>query len=169
LERVILQSDRKYSNPPDIKYIIVCTFISILFFAFAFDTYDGINLRIIPTIILSSAGLGLLVMVVSREIIHRPYSVRIYDDGVEFIFKFQKRRYLNWNDILWLVAIPGSSLDNTNGWDRDGGLLSYGKKYYPLTYESAAEIKNAFFRATGRYPMTKKEFKSGNHSLKHNR
>lgn len=146
-----------------------CAFVSILFFVFAFDTYDGNNLRIIPTIILSSAGLGLLVMVISREIIHRPYSVKINDDGVQFDFIFLKRRHLNWNDILWLVALPGGSSNNTSGWDRDGGLLSYERKYYPLTYESAADIRNAFFRATGRYPMTKKEFiNTGNYARKRN-
>jgi hypothetical protein len=159
MKRVKIQSDEKYSNPPDMKYIAGCTIVSILFLVFAFDTYDGYNIKIIPTIILLSAGLGLLVMVISREIIHRPYRVRINNNGAEFDFKFLKRRFLSWDEILWMIALPGDSSKNANGWDRDGGLLSNERTYYPLTYEIAAEIRNAHFGATGRYPMTKEEFK----------
>ncbi len=94
---------------------------------------------------------------VYRELIHRPKSIIVRDDGVLMKFRIYKPRFLRWENILFIVD-SGPPSQIIIGLDGDGALQPVNGHFYSMTYRAASEVKKAYYERTGGYPMTKDEY-----------
>jgi hypothetical protein len=138
-----LELRHRYANPPE-KMIMVygMTFFLIsIIFAVIIGLSNGKILEML------SAGiiLGFLLFFISwlREYYRKPIFVEIQKDGLVFINRYRNPSFIQYDQIVAIGVFEN--------WGTGGIILRRGSAY-PITYEIARSVRDAYFDKTGTAP-----------------
>jgi hypothetical protein len=138
-----------------LSYIIGCT-LAFLFGSLSF--FDKPYKALFGVLLFWSIGLFFLTGILWKEIIHRPLSVTISDDGLLLHLRFGRLVRIEWSDILWVSASPGGAKDAEGVPGRGAGIKAKGSIFYDLAYEVGCEIRNKYIQMNGRRPLTRLQY-----------
>ena len=115
-----------------------------------------IGLLLLPYVlgflILFSIGLIACLVLLIGVFILRPSKVNITENGVEFYYIWNKKRFVSWDDFRFLMVNPGDLSTYTGSDSRRGVLCDRKWHYYKVNYEIALEIRKAYIQNMGREP-----------------
>jgi|WetSurMetagenome_2_1015567.scaffolds.fasta_scaffold41149_2 hypothetical protein len=145
-------------NPINTKFIAMILIVASLSIILGLILIDGSSSQIIGSIILVGYGVLAIILVVYREVVHRPISVIIVDDGLIMNFRFSGQKKIFWSDIEWLSVSQGNSTSTQGKWEKYGSIKLVNEYFYSLTNEIAHKIKITYYNNIGEFPKTKEEF-----------
>ena len=110
-----------------------------------------------PVLVVSVIGYSLgtlyLVVVGYAYIKSTPRTVAIGSNGVRFKYALGREVLLPWTETEFVVANPGKPSSFTGRLRRIGYLRSSRGTYFPVTYDIALEIREAYKNHCGIYPQ----------------
>ncbi len=148
---------QKHDNPQDNKFVLLVGSICMMCFllgAVGFFVKGG---SVVVLLGMTLIGAVFLIGIWGREYVHRPRSIVVEEDGVRLAFRYSLERYVPWDEIKWIDALPGDNTSTIGRWQRDGMMQLKKGLPFPLTYEVAHTIVQAYAKYKGRNPPTSRD------------
>lgn len=152
----LAEPEIELSNPPNRSFLIVDMAQSMIIFFIGILMLPGEGFKIIVPMMMFSFSAIILLLTSYRQIIHRPKSITVKNDGVLLKFRITRPILLGWEDVMYIVDSNPSRIFHWG--EDDGALKPINGYFYSVTFKAASEIKKAYHERTGRYPMTRDEY-----------
>jgi len=146
-----LQID-SYVNKPDKNFLIMIFVISFFAFIMGISLFDGSFKGLIGLVLLWTIATSAIIVIIYRELIHSPKTVKIVDDGIILEFRISPTRKLLWQELLCVDVYPGDLKTFIGRWRRQGVVQPINGLFYPVTYEAADAIAHSYFKRLGKFP-----------------
>jgi hypothetical protein len=144
-------------NPPELGFLglfIVLATVCLLFGAQ--DISEG---RLLPSLVMLLPGVFLATIAISRDLFYRATWVTVLKTGIVLEFRYSRPRNVPWNEIEYVMTERQlGSVQNRSG-HTAMKLRRVKSAVFPISYDIASEVREAFLKENGRHPMTREEFR----------
>lgn len=134
------------------KFIIFISFLILIcgsLFIYMLST------QIFPLIICSSMFIVILIGMSHLEYIRRPVELEILPEEIHLIFRTRGLLTVRMEDIEWMHINPGDESSLCGKLNKCGNIKIKNINYYtPLDYITTCEIRDAYYKKIGKYPLT---------------
>lgn len=141
-----------YMNPPDRFSLQAIAAVAMIGIVFSLVTilaqwkWGASAIVMVGSLMIIYAGL-------CREIVSRPKTVKVGENGVLLKYRTRKPLFVPWSDIEWVDAVSADK-STLKGKDTVEGRMKIRTKRWPmqLTYEIAHAVQLKYNEQLGRYP-----------------
>jgi len=138
----------------DTIYIILTCIISFFLYVGGIILFNGSIKSIIGMTMMWFFATVVIIAIFYREFIHGPRTLIIAYNGIIMQFRFSKDIVISWQEILAIYAEPGDLMTIYGRWKRRGAIQPIKGLFYPVTYEAASAVRNAYFQKFNKYPIS---------------
>lgn len=149
------QKEMRIANPPDRAYLTFILLVSAFGFTLGLFQYFEDEESVFKYAIFFFFASLIAFAILYRELIHRPKSVGLSNDGVIFYYYLVTKK-IRW-EIIKSVYSGDSDPEVSYGFfkRRGGMMVNGGQALYSLSYEAAHMIREAYRKNVGQYPPDK--------------
>ena len=140
------ESGKVFENPPDKLMIILMTIVAIISFSVGIWLQDMIFL-----VIFIIVGGVMVFALIWTEFYHRPNTIRIFEDGLDFNFRWSPDQSFKWEDIQG-IYVSKQGFNSIS----PGGIQLKKNEVFHLSFQTANAIWHAYQRETGNTPPKKR-------------
>lgn len=146
------EATMEFENPVD-RYFIKLGIIVMIFCITLSVIVTLVTGKILGMLMPGILGVLVLVRTWQVEVLHRPETVTVSNQGITMRFRNSKTEEFAWSSIRDVYSKPGPAWTKSGRGIGRGGVRMVGKRaVYPITYEASATIVRAYTTAIGRPP-----------------